>query len=149
MQVCEIEKSNWLHQLQRFLRAYRAAPHKSKGIALSAIMFSGRRCKTRLPTRKTHQNVFKKEMKEANCKSKQRLKKYADYKSYVKKSDIKVGDWVLVKQLNKNKLTPSYYPERYEVTQRNGSRVIAKRPQKLQSQLSCLFYHKHFKIITV
>ena len=110
MQTCKIEQSNWRQQLQRFLRAYRAAPHKSTGFAPSTIMFNGRRYKTRLPTKTIHQNVFKKEIKEADNKSKQRMKRYADHKSYVKKSNIKVGDWVLVKQLKKNKLTPAYNP---------------------------------------
>ncbi len=94
-------------------------------------MFNGRRYKTRLPTKKIHQNVFKKEIKEADNKSKQRMKRYADHKSYVKKSDIKVGDWVLVKQLKKNKLTPAYNPEPHEVVRRNGSQLIANRYDKV------------------
>ena len=73
-------------------------------------MFNWRRYKTRLPTKKAYQNVFLKEMKEADNKSKQRMKRYADHKGYVKENDINVGDWVLVKQLKKNKLTPAYNP---------------------------------------
>ena len=131
MQTCKIEQSNWRQQLQRFLRAYRAAPHKSTGFAPSTVMFNGRRYKTRLPTKKMYQNVFIKEMKEADNKSKQRMKRYADHKSYVKENDTKVGDWVLVKQLKKNKLTPAYNPEPYEVIRRNGSQIIAKRYDKV------------------
>ena len=78
-------------------------------------MFNGRRYETRLPTKKTYQNVFRKEMKEADNKSKQRMKRYSDHKSYVKENDTKVGDWVLVKQLKKNKLIPGYNPGPYEV----------------------------------
>ncbi len=59
------------------------------------------------------------------------MKEYADHKSYVKENYATVGDWVLVKQLKKNKLTPAYNPEPYEIIQRNGSQIIAKRYDKV------------------
>ena len=140
MQTCKIEQSNWRQQLQRFLRAHRAAPHKSTGFAPSTMMFNGRRYKTRLPTKKTYQNVVIKEIKEADNKSKQRMKTYADHKSYVKENDTKVGDWVLVKQIKKNKLTPAFNPEPYELIRRNGSQIIAKGYAKVIKQ-----HVNHFK----
>ena len=115
MQTCKIEQSRWRQRLQRFLRAYRAAPHKSTGFAPSTMMLNCGRYKTRLPTKKHHQNVVKQEMREAYHKSEQRIRRYADCKSYVKENDTQVGDWVLVKQLKKNKLTPAYNTEPYEV----------------------------------
>ena len=42
MQVCAVEKKNWRQQLQRFLRAYRAAPHRTTGFAPATLMFNGR-----------------------------------------------------------------------------------------------------------
>ena len=50
MQTAEEEKLNWWQELQRFLRAYRATPHLMTHMSPAALLFNGRKYKTRLPT---------------------------------------------------------------------------------------------------
>ena len=63
MQVCAIEKKNWKQQLQRFLRAYRAAPHRTTGFAPATLMFNGRQYPTRLPGGRAREGTFHEEVK--------------------------------------------------------------------------------------
>jgi len=126
MMVCEVEKKNWRQQLQRFLRAYRASPHKSTGFAPATLMFNGRQYKTRLPSKKIGENVYHEQVKANDAQAKSAMKLNSDRKSYVKESSIAVGDRVLIKQQKENKTTPPYKPQPYTVTSRNGSQVVAK-----------------------
>ena len=127
VQTSKVEHTNWRQQLHRFLRAYRASPHRSTGLAPASVMFNGRKYKTRLPTKKTHINAFHEEMIHQDGQAKETMKKEADKKSYVKESDIDKGDLVLVKQIKRNKTTPAYDPQPYKVIERNGSQIKATR----------------------
>ena len=49
IQTAEEEKLNWLKELQRFLRAYRATPHSMTHMSPAALLFNGRKYKTRHP----------------------------------------------------------------------------------------------------
>ena len=68
------------------------------------------------------------------------MKEYADRKNYVKPSDIRVGDTVLVKRDNsyRKSLTP-YDPKPYEVTERKGSMVTASSGEKVVTRNSSFF----------
>ena len=65
-------------------------------------------------------------IKRKDDQAKQKMKVYADRKNYVKPSDIRVGDTVLVKRDKsyRKSLTP-YDPKPYEVTETKGSMVTA------------------------
>lgn len=126
MMVCEIEKKNWRQQLQRFLRAYRASPHKSTGFAPATLMFNGRQYRTRLPSQKQGTSAFHEQVKVNDGRAKATMKLNSDSKSYVKESSIAVGDRVLIKQQKLNKTTPPYNPQPYQVTARNGSQIVAR-----------------------
>ena len=130
IQTSVVEKSNCKQQLHRFLRSYRANPHKTTGFAPATLMFNGTKYKTRLPTKKRQPRAFHEEVKQVDEKSKEAMKRYADDKRYVKVSDIKEGDAVLVKQQKRNKLTHAYDPQPYQVMalmQSNGSKIKATR----------------------
>ena len=142
MQTCEVEKKNWKQQLHRFLRSYRASRHKSTGFAPATVMFNGRKYKTRLPTKKKQPSAYHEEVKERDHQAKEVMKRYADSKGYVKMSDIKVGDLVLVKQMKKNKITPPWDPVPYKVLKREGSKIVAAREgHKIMRHVN------HFKMI--
>ena len=102
-------------------------PPHTRVLVLPQRMFNSRKYKTRLPTKKRHPSAFHEEVKQVDEKSKEAMKRYANDKRYVKVSDIKEGDAVLVKQQKRNKLTPAYDPQPYQVMQRNGSKIKATR----------------------
>ena len=127
VQTSQVEHTNWRQQLHRFLRAYRASPHRSTGFSPASVMFNGRKYKTRLPTKKLHHNAFQEEMILQDEKAKNTMKKAEENKCYVKESKIAVGDTVLVKQIKQNKTTPAYDPQPYKVIKRNGGQIRAAR----------------------
>ena len=69
-----------------------------------------------------HKNARKNELTR-----KERNKEYADHRRNVKKSDIKIGDYVLVRQERKNKLTANYYPEPWKVIKKTGIEITGQR----------------------
>ena len=131
MMVCAVEKKNWKQQLQRFLRAYRATPHRSTGFAPATLMFNGRQYRTRLPSAKHQAAAFHEEVKRNDDQSKFAMKIQSDKKAYVKPSNIVPGYKILIRQRKINKLTPPYDPQPFEVTARNGSQIVAKRGQQV------------------
>ena len=116
-------EENWRQQLQRFLRAYRATPHKSTGFAPATLMFNGRLYRTRLPTVKTSPSAFHEQVELNDGRAKAAMKSSADAKAYVKESNIQVGDQVLIRQPKINKTTPPFNPQPYEVLSRHGSKL--------------------------
>ena len=77
------EKLNWRQELHRFLRAYRATPHPMTKKSPAALLFNGRKYKTRLPT-PTNKTVlvFDNEVRQNDATSKQQMKDRADRKRH-------------------------------------------------------------------
>ena len=94
-------------------------------------MFNGRLYRTRLPTVKMHPSAFHEEVKQNDLRSKEVMKKQSDSKSYVKQSEIAKGDLVLIKQQKLNKHTPPYHPQPFEVLERKGSMIVARKGQQV------------------
>ena len=65
------------------------------------------------------------EAKENQIKAKDKGKEYADQRRATKSSNIKVGDTVIVKQKNKNKLSTNFATTPCTVTSINGSTIVA------------------------
>ena len=131
MMTCALEKKNWRQQLQRFLRAYRATPHRSTGFAPATLLFNGRQYRTRLPTVKSQPSAFHEEVQKNDLLAKEVMKKQSDSKRYVKPSEIAKGDLVLIRQRKRNKLTSPYDPHPFEVQERIGSMIVARRGQQV------------------
>ena len=73
-------------------------------------MYPGRKFRTRLPIGVTPRKHNFEELFQRDLEKKMQMKGYADNKRYVK-SDIQVGDSVLVRQEAINKATPAYEAE--------------------------------------
>jgi hypothetical protein len=127
MMICKLEKKNWRQQLQRFLRAYRATPHKSTGFAPATLMFNGRLYRTRMPSMKSQPSAFHEQVQKNDEKAKAAMKRSADDKIYVKESDLRIGDKVLVRQPRLCKTTSPFNPLPYEVIARNGSQLMVRK----------------------
>ena len=127
IQTAEEEKLNWRQELQRFLRAYRATPHLMTHMSPAALLFNGRKYKTRLPTPSSKTVlIFDDEVRKQDMFAKEKMKTLADQKGYVKPIDIKVGDHVLCRQKKVNKRSRPYASEVLTVIQRKGSLVVAR-----------------------
>ncbi len=108
------------------MRNYRATPHVTTGKAPAELLF-GDNIKVLLP--EVSQRKDDGEVRERDARHKQRQKFNADRKNcYRPMSEFKVGDHVLVRQPEQNKLTPPYMPEPLKVTSVKGTMVTATDP---------------------
>ena len=123
--TASVEGKNWKGELNAFLRSYRATPHMSTGKTPAELLFQSRPFRTRVPQFVVP--AIDDDVRKKDDKSKEKMKVYADRKSYVKRCCIKVGDEVLVKKPRKSKGTPHYDPVEYTVTSRNGNMISAVR----------------------
>ena len=121
-----IERKCWKQELFKFLRNYRATPHITTGRCPADLLFQTRTYRVRLPELSKFQNDDN-QIRERDAKKKLQAKQYADRKSYVKTSSIKVGDLVLARNEKKGKLEPVYDPRPYTVTEKKGTMVTALR----------------------
>ena len=143
LKTAKIAHRPWQQELQRFLLQYRTTPHCSTGVPPAELLFN-RTVQGQLPilVKRTVVNRHK-EARQNEKKRQEYNEKYANNKSGVKKSDLKVGDNVLVRQERKNKLTSHFNPTPYVVTKREQSRVTARnaRGHVITRNVS------HFKLI--
>ena len=112
--------------VQRYLAAYRAAPHKTTGKSPFEMMFN-RKMMTKLPQLPSKVNKeLDREVRQKHDMEKEKQKKYADVRRKAKEKVVKSGDKVLVQQKKSSVRTP-WDPAPYEVTEVKGSRVRVQR----------------------
>ena len=126
VRTAHIENRDWKAAINDFLRAYRATPHPSTGVAPAQLMYPRRRFKTQLP-RLSGASVSDAAVAEFNRRAMQKAKEYADRKRKAAPSSLVVGDTVLVRQQKKNKLSSFYDPKPYQIVAIKGSMVSARR----------------------
>ena len=137
VKTAHIEGKNWVKEMNAFLRNYRATPHSTTGVAPATVMF-GRPMSTTLPHINKPQDDT--QIRERDERMKDRMKQYADNKSYVKPSAIAPGDVVLVREPSTIACKqPMFQPEPLTVVQRKGSMVTAQRGQQLVTRNSSFF----------
>ena len=143
IQTARAEGRVWQQELSRFLLQYRLTPHCTTKVPPSELLFN-RTIRGKLPTLQRKSIVDRHREACNNDQKKQHYnKEYSDVKRRVKDSDIAVGDFVLVKQQKKNKLTTRFDTNPYIVVERKGTQVIAvnKDQRKVKRNIS------HFKRI--
>ena len=131
-----VEGKSWNQELHSFLLNYRATPHSSTGVPPATLMF-GRDMKTALP-----QIVYDKARaspQQADQAAKAKMKTYADGRSHARKSDLQVGEPVLVKNEGLAKAKPPFDPRPLIVTERKGSMMTAERHGKTVTRNSSFF----------
>ena len=132
-----LEKKNWKQEMYKFLRNYRATPHSTTGHAPATLLFS-RPMKTKLPELDKPVENRNVELRDKLYKAK--MKTYADNKAYVKPSDLKVGDSVLIKHPSvKRKSDVPYDTETYKVIKQKGSMLTAQKGEHNVTRNSSFF----------
>ena len=77
-----------------------------------------------------------KEVREKDKVNKEKMIRYADEKRHTRKSLVRLGNSVLLKQKRENTLTPYYDPRPYKVIGIKGSMVTVKRGREIKSRNS-------------
>ena len=125
IKTAKVERKNYKQELNRLLRNYRATPHSTTRIAPATALF-GRPMKTKLPELTTP--CSDPEIRERDQTAKAKMKEHADNKRYVKRSNAKEGDTVLVK---KKSDTP-YDPRPHFIVEKKGSMITAENDDGVQ-----------------
>ena len=141
VKTASVEGENWRKSMQRFLRSYRTTPHTTTGVS-PATLFLGRPVRNKLPSC-SYVDPTREAVNERDSTQKMKMKAYADRKSYVKPSDIAVGDTVLVKRpFNMVKGATPFEPLPLLVTDRKGTMISAESAEHSVTRNS-----SHFKRI--
>ena len=115
----------WGQELQRFLLYYRTTPaHSTTGVPPAELLFN-RTIRGKLPVLKKRVVRRHGEAKERDEKRPSYNKQYADKRRHAKKSPIKIGDSVLIRQEKRNKLTANFNNQPYTVTSRKNCEITA------------------------
>ena len=121
IKTCTAEGRKWQNEIHKFLLNYRNTPHCTTTIA-PAVLLMNRTLRSKLPHISRESEKFK-EAEKANAKNKIRNEKYYNKKN-MKISQVKKGDWVLVRQRKKNKLSTNFNASPMRVKEVKGSAVI-------------------------
>ena len=110
----------------RFLLQYRTTPHCTTGVPPSELLFN-RVIKGKLPVINSKKIVNRHKVARDYEKTRQeRNREYANQRRNTRKSDLQVGDYVLVRQEKKNKLTANFNHKPYKVIKKTGSEILAQ-----------------------
>jgi hypothetical protein len=96
VRVSKAQGKNWKKGLQDFLRDYRSSPHETTGVP-PATLFYKRAFRNKFPTM-PEEDPIAEIVRKRDSMQKSKMKFHADNKAYVKPSDLKIGESVLVKR---------------------------------------------------
>ena len=116
------EGRKWQYDIYQFLLDYRNTPHMSTN-ASPAKLLMNRDLKTKLPAINTSLTKEFVKAKERDDEQKAKSKIYYDKRKKAKHSPVKIGDFVLMKQQKKNKLTTNFCTHPAKVIQIDGVAV--------------------------
>jgi hypothetical protein len=122
-----IEKKRWRTELTNFLKAYRATPHYTTGIAPVDLMFNYTANTTRLPRIEEQQDRKELEAKARINQEKARERVNKQRNKHTHENKIEIEDNAIVKQKKTSKLTPPYDPNTYKITDVKGTMITDSR----------------------
>ena len=126
LKTATLEGRPWKQELNRFLLQYRTTPHCTTGVPPSELLFN-RVVKGKIPVINKKKVVNRhSEARDNETKRKERNREYADQRRNTRKSEIKIGDYVFVKQEKKNKLSVNFNQKPYKVIKRTGVEISAQ-----------------------
>ena len=131
IQSAHVEGKQWTKHLHIFLLNYRTTPHTTTGYAPATLLFN-RKVRNKLPSLEVHSSKHKvQEVVQRNDRRvKDKMKEYADKKRRAQKSNLKIGDTVLVRQRKQNKFSTRFDSKPWEVVRKKGTMVTACRDGK-------------------
>ena len=125
LKTAKLDGRPWRQELQRFLLCYRTTPHSTTGVPPAELLFN-RTIRGKLPVLKKRVVRRHGEAKEMDEKRQSyNNKRYSDKRRHAKKSSIRIGDSVLIRQEKRNKLTANFNSQPYTVTSRKKSEITA------------------------
>ncbi|XP_063389656.1 uncharacterized protein K02A2.6-like [Cydia fagiglandana] len=135
LKISQIDKKNWKDSLLEYLTMYNSTPHTTTGKTPAELFFQ-RKFRDKIPMIDTFEYNYKDQdmdVRDRDREQKEKGKEYANKKRRVEDGNIKVGDEVYVKNMNKtNKLAPNYEPTRHTVVSSKGGDVNIENNETVQ-----------------
>jgi transposase InsO family protein len=131
--AAQLEGKPWKSEMYSFLRNYRATPHCSTGEAPAKVLF-GRSIKTKLP--QVWPVLSDQDIRSRDTVAKAKMKANAEHRRNIHISRVMPGDTVLIKNDKSGKLEPNFSANPYQVIERRGSMIIAKRGEEIKARNS-------------
>ncbi|PIK39686.1 hypothetical protein BSL78_23476 [Apostichopus japonicus] len=141
VRTANAERKSWKQELYTFLRNYRATPHRTSGAPPATVMFQ-RPIRTRLPEPQSH-TANDSEIRNRDKSMKQKQKVNAEKHQRIRESEIRVGNYVLVKRDGHiGKYTTPFNTRPLKVIAIKGSQIVASRGSYRVTRNS-----SHFKVL--
>jgi len=138
VKTAKAEGRNWQKEVQSFLRNYRTSPHSTTSTAPSTL-FLKRAVRNKLPQSTSHDPIGD-IIRKHDTVQKSKIKAHADNKNYVKPSNLKIGDTVLVKRpFTSLKSDTPYELTPMTISHRNGSMLTASDGNRTVTRNSSFF----------
>lgn len=116
-------ETDWWAELQRLLIMHRNTPHSVTGKCPAELMM-GRQARDKLPSAAELEYDPDVELIDNDQWAKLKGKQYGDRRRQARVSDLEIGDEVVAKRIRKeNKLSSTFSPIPYKVTERRGGEV--------------------------
>jgi hypothetical protein len=137
VKCAQLDGKPWKKELNKFLMNYRATPHCVIGVP-PATLLNAYPMRVKLP--EVVSPVNDDELRHRDKVAKAKMKSYAESRRNIKQCQIKEGDKVLMKNVTKfGKLVPKFQSQPFEVIEKRGSMIIAKRGNEVKARNSSHF----------
>ena len=123
IRAATVEGKNWHVELYNFLLQYRATPHTTTGCPPATLLFN-RTVRTKLPC--VIKDNVPREVKERDTENKAKEKYYADKTKDENFKRLCVGQKVIVKLRDGNKLSTKFENNVYRVVRQTGTSVLVR-----------------------
>lgn len=126
LRIAQAQGRDLQEALDTLLLAYRTTPHSATGVSPAKLMY-GREIRDKLPeiTESYTTDTF---VTDNDTEAKGKAKKYTDTVRGAKASNVAVGDYVLIKQQARDKLSTPYSAEPFQVVSKNGNALTVESP---------------------
>ncbi len=130
IRTAHAENKRWQNELDLFLLNYRSTPHSTTHTSPAELLFK-RPLRNKLPSFSSLQNAGNPVEPHIvrDQKEKEKMKIHADRRNNAKKSELKVGDYVLIQIPKTNKLSMPFNITPYQVIEVKGNMVTARNAQ--------------------
>lgn len=125
-------RKNFNKEIQDFTRAYNATPHTSTGLPPRNFIFKSSVSSTKLPVlnfKPSYDNLYQ-ILRENDRAAKETSKYYADQKLGNHHHHFKIGQEVLLKQIQKRKTVSILEPAPYTISDKKGNMVLVSKDGK-------------------
>ncbi|XP_055543211.1 uncharacterized protein LOC129728781 [Wyeomyia smithii] len=137
LRIAKATKSDWRKAVKDYEFMYNTTPHTITDKPPLELL-TGRPVKDLLPSLRTEPYWLRdEETRDRDAMIKMKGKIYADNRRNAKESEIDVGDTVMLKSYNTQKLELNFKLEKYVVAKKSGNDVIVTNKEGLSQSTTC------------